>query len=79
MSLNFTNGTVAQEHTLNGDDSQTELSVVPGMGYVVAVTAHNVDGSNISDVEKFTTPPGGIFVHIIIYTHVNSSAPLSII
>ena len=60
VSLNFTNGTVAQERALNGDDSQTELSVVPGMGYVVAVIAHNVDGSTVSDVEEFITPPGGM-------------------
>ena len=61
VSLNFTNGTVAQERALNGDDREAELSVVPGMGYVVTVTAHNVDGSTVSDMEEFTTPPGGMF------------------
>ena len=60
VSLSFINGTVAQEHRLNGDDRQAELSVVPGMSYVVAVTAHNQDGSTVSDVEEFTTPPGGM-------------------
>ena len=73
VSLNFTNGTVARERALNGDDREVELSVVPGMGYVVAVTAHNVDGLTVSDVEQFTTPPGGMFVHV------DSALPLSII
>ena len=62
VSLNFTNGTVAQERELNGDDRQAELSVVPGMSYVVAVTAHNQDGSAESDVEEFTTSPGGMYI-----------------
>ena len=62
VSLNFTNGTVAQERALNGDNRQAELSVVPGMSYVVAVTAHNQDGTTVSDVEEFTTPPGGMSV-----------------
>ena len=60
MSLNFTNGTIAQELALVGDADSAELSVVPGMGYIVAVTAHNQDGSTVSDVQEFTTPPGGM-------------------
>ena len=73
VSLNFTNGTVAQERALNGDNREAELSVVPGMGYVVAITAHNVDGSTVSDVEQFITPSGGMFVHA------DSALPSSII
>jgi hypothetical protein len=69
VSLTFTNGTVAQNRTLNGDDKQTELNVVPGMGYVVAVTAHNVDGSTVSDVEEFTTPPGGMAIDTPLITN----------
>ena len=59
VSLNFTNGTVAQELARTGDTREVELSVVPGMRYVVAVTAYNQDGSTVSDVIEFTTPSGG--------------------
>lgn len=59
LSLNFTNGTVAEERALNGDERGAELSVVPGMNYVVAITAHNRDGETKSIEERFTTPPGG--------------------
>ena len=30
------------------------------MGYIVAVTAHCQDESTVSDVQEFTTPPGGM-------------------
>ena len=60
VSLNFTNGTIAQELALIGDADRADLSVVPGMGYIVAVTADSQDGSTVSDVMEFTTPPGGM-------------------
>ena len=60
VSLNFANGTVAQELTITGEvRGQAELDVIPGMTYAVAVIAHNVDGSAESDVQDFTTLPGG--------------------
>ena len=59
VSLNFTNGPIAQELALIGDADRADLSVVPGMGYIVAVTADSQDGSTVSDVMEFTTPPGG--------------------
>ena len=62
LSLNFTNGTVALERALNGDDSEAELSVVPGMSYVVAITSHNQDGATKSVKERFITPPGGMSI-----------------
>ena len=68
MSLNFTNGTIAQELALVGDADSAELSVVPGMGYIVAVTAHSQDGSTVSDVQEFTTLPGGT-LHISYHNH----------
>lgn len=66
VSLNFTNGTVAQELMSTGDVREVELSVVPGMSYVVAVTAHNQDGLTVSNVQEFTTPPGGIRHNILL-------------
>ena len=59
VSLNFTNRTIAQELALVGDaDGAAELGVVPGWGTLWQVTAHNQDGSTVSDVQEFTTPPG---------------------
>lgn len=60
VSLNFTNGTLAHQLTVEGDVRQVDVNVVPGMEYVVIVTAHNQDGSTPSDQYRFTTQPGGM-------------------
>ena len=58
LTVQFSNGTIAQQYQLEGNVTQQMVDTVPGMEYLVTVSVFNQDGTNTTDPVSFQTPSG---------------------
>ena len=58
LTVQFSNGTIAQQYQLEGNATQHTVDTVPGMEYRVTVSASNQDGTRTTDPVPFQTLPG---------------------
>ena len=63
LTVQFSNGTIAQQYQLEGSATQQMVDTVPGMEYQVTVSASNQDGTRTTDPVPFQTEPGGELCH----------------
>ena len=59
ITIQYANGSIAEEKTVGGDIRQSQLSLIPGERYLAQVQAQNQDGSATSMQHPFITLTGG--------------------
>ena len=64
LTVQFSNGTIAQQYQLEGNMTQQMVDTVPGMEYWVTVSALNQDGTKTTDPVPFQTHPGRKYLHM---------------
>ena len=68
--IESSNGTIAQQYQLEGNATQQMVDTVPGMEYLVTVSASNQDGTNTTAPVPFRTSPGRKYTEYSIYQSV---------
>lgn len=59
ITIQYENGSIAEDKTVGGDIRQLQLSLIPGESYLAQVQAQNQDGSATSMQYSFLTLTGG--------------------
>ena len=78
VRLYYSNGTLAAQYTLDGQETSLPLSLLPGMQYSLHMSAANVDGVSESEPKQFQTPDGGKQEVVILVAYVRHMIKVSV-
>ena len=70
LTVESSNGTIAQHYQLEGNATQQMVDTVPGMEYLVTVSAFNQDGTDTTAPVPFRTSPGRKYTEYSVYQSV---------